>query len=391
MSVWTIEPRDPLIFRDGKPFNPTPGARARSLPFPYPSTIAGAVRTRAGQDKNGVFDTSRVDEVKKIAIRGPILAELDKPETCYFPAPADCFVLQPEGLTSDDKGKIGQRFWARPVQIDDAGICILPDDLQPVSVSPVRKEKPHGNAPRFWTWKKLEEWLLKPTDDPAPIELKTFGIAGLTTESRMHVKIEPGAQTAAEGMLFQTSGLEFARLDDQKNLQAAQEFALTLETEADLRPGVDFLGGERRMVNWKQGGELPQCPSDIREKITEKQSCRLLLANPALFKAGYLPEWLKTCTEGVKVEIIAAAVPRGTAVSGWDFEKKQQKASRRLAPAGSVYFLKLDGTQEAIGKFVDAVWMKNISDDDQDRRDGFGLALLGAWNWQDVPPLEVKS
>ncbi|HZQ09120.1 MAG TPA: type III-B CRISPR module-associated Cmr3 family protein, partial [Anaerolineae bacterium] len=56
MSVWLIEPRDPLIFRDGRPFNPTPGARAISLPFPYPSTLAGAVRTRVGQNENGVFD-----------------------------------------------------------------------------------------------------------------------------------------------------------------------------------------------------------------------------------------------------------------------------------------------------------------------------------------------
>lgn len=265
----------------------------------------------------------------------------------------------------------------------------MPNDLQPVSLNPVHKEKPHGKAPRFWTWKKLKEWLLNPANDSAPLELKTLGITGLTGESRMHVKIAPGAQTAEEGMLFQTSGLEFARVEDQKNLQAAQEFALTLETDANLRPGVDFLGGERRMVNWKQGGELPSLP-EIRETIIKQKSCRLLLATPALFKAGYLPEWVKTHTPGVGVTIQAAAVPRGTAVSGWDFEKSKQKPSRRLAPAGSVYFLKLEGEPEAISKFVDAVWLQNISDDEQDRRDGFGLALLGVWDANEPVKLEVK-
>lgn len=382
MSVWKIEPRDPLIFRDGKPFNPTPGARAKSIPFPYPSTIAGAVRTRAGQAENGQF-TGNPEELKKFGIRGPVLTG-GKPETCYFPAPADCFVIGVDG-----NEKQAKRLWARPVTLVEGETSNLPESLQPISVCPVKKNKPLTGAPRFWKWAELQKWLLEPENQQTEIALKYLGIAGLTTESRMHVKIDPDVQTAAEGMLFQTSGLEFARVEDHKDLQAAQEFALHVETEADLRPGVDFLGGERRMVNWKKGGELPQCPPEIRQAIIAKKSCRLILATPALFDNGYLPK-----LEGMPAKVVAAAVPRGTAVSGWDYTvkgKDGQKASRRLVPAGSVYFLKLEGTDEAIGKFVDAVWLQNISDEDQDRRDGFGLALLGTWNWQNVPPLEVEK
>ena len=50
MSLWLIVPRDPLIFRDGKPFTATPGERSNSLGFPFPSTLAGAVRTLVGAD-----------------------------------------------------------------------------------------------------------------------------------------------------------------------------------------------------------------------------------------------------------------------------------------------------------------------------------------------------
>jgi CRISPR-associated protein Cmr3 len=48
MTVWIMEPHDPLLVRDGRPFGSNPGARARSLLFPFPSTIAGGMRTRAG-------------------------------------------------------------------------------------------------------------------------------------------------------------------------------------------------------------------------------------------------------------------------------------------------------------------------------------------------------
>ena len=63
MSLWIIEPRDPLVFGDGKPFSAVPGSRAKSLPFPHPSTVAGAMRTRSGTDPKGRFDSRRIDEL----------------------------------------------------------------------------------------------------------------------------------------------------------------------------------------------------------------------------------------------------------------------------------------------------------------------------------------
>src|SRR5438874_9559555 len=75
MTVWIIEPRDPLIVRDGRPFGPDPSARAVSLAFPFPSTITGGIRTRDGL-KNGVFDRSQIERVKKIKARGPLLVQL---------------------------------------------------------------------------------------------------------------------------------------------------------------------------------------------------------------------------------------------------------------------------------------------------------------------------
>ena len=62
--------------------------------------------------------------------------------------------------------------------------------------------------------------------------------------------------------------------------------------------------------------------------------------------------------------------------------QRMPKAHPRLVPAGSVYFLKFEGnpTQAEIEKFIAAAWLQPVSDDEQSRNDGFGLALLGAWD-----------
>ncbi|HWS83159.1 MAG TPA: hypothetical protein VN207_02760, partial [Ktedonobacteraceae bacterium] len=54
--------------------------------------------------------------------------------------------------------------------------------------------------------------------------------------------------------------------------------------------------------------------------------------------------------------------------------------------------LKLEGSDDSINDWIQRTWMQcisddvkkdsrdNISDDQQDRRDGFGLAVLGVWD-----------
>ncbi len=383
MSVWLVEPRDPIIFRDGRPFNPTPGARAKSLPFPYPSTLAGAVRTRAAQDEKGVFDTSRIDELLQIRIRGPILVEMDQPDRWYFPAPADCLVMQIEGENDE---KLGECLWVHPMGKEESEWTNLDDGLELVSIVPVKKNKPHPNAPRFWKWEKLTAWLENPVNVQQPVNLDELGIPGLTAESRLHVKIKASEHTAEREMLFETSGLEFVTVTEKKS----NFYALAVETEATLTEGADFLGGERRVVNWSKGEKFPACPDEITRRIKKEKACRLLLATPAIFENGYLPRWLETCTAGVTVQVRAAAVPRYQAVSGWDYKNRRPKASRRLAPAGSVYFLELTGDDAAIEQFVENIWLHNISDADQDQRDGFGLALLGTWDGN-IEPLKLED
>ncbi len=79
--------------------------------------------------------------------------------------------------------------------------------------------------------------------------------------------------------------------------------------------------------------------------------------------------------------MVAAVVGRPLAVSGWDLKGGKPKPSRRAVPAGSVYFLRFpEGWGEGeVRAWAERAWFQNLSDGEQDRRDGFGLAVLGVW------------
>lgn len=386
MSLWLILPRDPLIFRDGRPFTAIPGERSKSLEFPHPSTIAGAVRTLAGTDAGGHFDASLISELKQIRVRGPFLVEVNEQyeiEEWFFPAPADALLVRRNGGVS--RISLSPLNMPPGAKIDLHGLFL---------VGPAQniKEKPLSNPTRYWTWTELLDWLKKAKDDQE--FTGKLGIQGLTRETRTHVSIAPQTQSALMGALFQTSSLEFAYLkhgeDEKPQLNQLRYLALALDTEASLTEGLSSLGGERRVVRWKHiQGSTPDCPDTIKEAIIAHAHCRLILATPAYFTDGYLPSRLRN-DFGIKVEIQAVAVPRYQTVSGWDYEKKKPKPTRRLVPAGSVFFLKLIGSQKAIKDFIEAVWLKSISDDLQFHRDGFGLALLGTWDGR-LRTMEVKS
>jgi len=388
MTTWLIHPTDPLIVRDGRPFGPNPGARATTLPFPYPSTLVGAVRTRAGMDSNGKFDETKIKTVKEVGIRGPLLAELDdtgqaSEQGLLAPAPADALLLPGTDPETAD------RIHLLPLALPQGGHAKLPEGLALVGQARPRMDKPLAAAPRFWYWPEMAKWLLQEESDT--VALKTLGIAGLATSVRMHPQIDRKAQIASEGMLFQTSGLEFTRAHSSGS--GWSDLALVVEEEKNATPTTapryTPLGGERRFALWRNVKlAIPECPDAIRQAIRKSRHCRLILLTPALFNNGFVPGARLTGASQSHATIVAAAVAKPQVISGWDMKVGAPKPTRRLAPAGSVYFLKLkDGTD--VDAFIDCVWMQNVSDGRLHRLDGFGLAVLGVWDGKQHT-MEVK-
>lgn len=396
MNPWLIEPLDPLIARDGKP---AAVGHFRTVSFPFPSMVAGAVRTRMGS-RNGAFSlpASALAELKeKVIVQGPLLAELDANGGGVLqwlaPAPRDALFLRGE-----DEQVTLRRLAPRPLKTGEVMDSLGEEGLIPLGFQGKDIHgKPPKDIPCFWTWQEFEKWLAAPADRSSE-NLSSLGIGPLPVETRAHLAIQPYERVGIDGMLFQTSGLRF--LQKGSLPLKPRRFALSLRCQEATVAGRDLalkeeiapLGGERRLARWSPASKpWPRFPEVIRESIAATRRARLLLLTPAIFRNGALPGWNgRDWPMGglVRAIVQAASVPRPEVVSGWDLAadngagkpKGRPKPTRRLAPAGSVYFLELQGgTEEDIRRWCDETWLACVSDDEQDRRDGFGLAVLGTW------------
>jgi CRISPR-associated protein Cmr3 len=365
----------------------------KSLDWPYPSVLAGSLRTLLGKQNGEGFSRVVVDKLKKIDVAGPFPMVSDgQGEQLYFPAPRDLVVHE-----SDDEGR--RAVPLRPMRLADGEGCDLPPGLLPVSVT--EDGKP-ARAPAFWSYERMTDWLLNPTGKrfeapPADGAIGSgyFDVPG--KDERIHVAIDPKAGAAEEGLLFMTVGLDL----NAKGVKERVSLSVRVEAEnrfGDLVGQLDAfhpLGGEQRLVRWRTRQNHPPAWTaheklrEALEKSKPGQGIRMILATPAMFKEGWMPGWigdgLTGCPPGTQVELklVGACVGRWKPISGWSLEagKVGPKPVRRLVPAGSVYFFEaMSGNAESL---VGDMWLRSVCDEDdfsQERRDGFGLALWGLWN-----------
>lgn len=389
MKTLVIEPRDSLLVRDARPFSRDPGARARSLDFPFPSTLAGAVRTRLGADGEGIFQPEKRQEVLGIGMRGPLLCRLDhggKPTGWLAPAPADAVLFQQEG------GSVRRERLA-PLSLPEGAQTDL-GDLLPLGFANPLPAKPYGAAPRFWNWEGpsgLGAWLEAPSS--GGVQAETLGLRGLTREARVHVTVSRETGTAVEGHLFSTEGLRFSVREGTGGdefgggaLSEVRRLALVLgvdHPEVERLRGVAPLAGERRLCAWRAVSvEWPALPGSLEKALLKSRCARLVLLTPGLFDQGWRPSDQRLGPPGTR--LVAAAVRRAEVVAGWDLALNKPKPSRRVAPAGSVYFVRLpDQMPEAdLKAWLRDHWFGNLCDQPQDNLDGFGLHVVGSWDGQ---------
>lgn len=377
-NIWLISPRDPLIFRNGKPFTAAPGSRAETLPLPYPGTISGAVRTKTWTNSiTGVFDKSRINDPYNI--RGPLLVELDASgnvKEWFFVAPADAIFFE----THDKSKTKADCFNLKPMPtlqdvLLDSGAMVLCGFEKNI------KRKPFRSPPSYWNWTTLKQWLLQPISKLA-VELHTVGIGHLPVEYRTHVAMENSLQSAKDEGLFQTSGIEFDyKAQSELTIADVRRFGMVAVSDLDIHGGgLGYLGGEKRLVDWvpvDTQTPIHTCPKEIRDDIVRSGYCRLLLATPAYFSETHHPGKVLSA---MGAEVIAIVNNRFQTVSGWDYQTRKPKPTKHLVPAGSVFFLKLSDDLAKRNQFVDQVWGKNLGDDPQMSSDGYGLSLLGTWD-----------
>lgn len=372
--VLEIHALSPLLFRDGRPFSAADGTEtaARSLPLPLPSTVAGFVRTQIGKAQGKGWSQEQLQNLHGLQVCGPLLA---RGQEILLPAPRDVVVYK------DDEEK-PQFMKLRPFTPEGTG-CDLPEGMLPLEVT--HDVKPEGGY-HFWTASDMERWLLDETLVPEKI-------SGLPTETRVHVAMDPAKSKAKEGQLYSVA---YRSLEMDKNpgtyQPASLRVRLSLSNGQSPLP-IGFLGGEHRPVVVKVKESLSDywfdCPERLKKRFAELGKgarVRLVLATPALFEHGWKPGWIEKSGSGelhlprglgkVKLKLVAAAVGRREPVSGWNLRQNRPKRVRWMAPAGSVYFFEVEDGNPA--DLLES-WLRPISDHEQDRKDGFGLALWGVW------------
>lgn len=390
-----LAPRSPLIFRLGKPFGATGGGDA--FGFPPPATIAGALRAHLADELNLPLHPPKDHEAdhralrERLRVKGPLLVHgYGSDAEVYFPRPADAVYLR----TKHPAEPRLVRAMPRAIRNDGEG-CDLPDALLPVCLDADDNDK-RADVPGFWSALAMGAWL---SNGGGPSKNLMASLPPL--DLRTHVGIDRKTLANDNGRLFQSAGLDFGprRIDssdkyfEQRGWGLLTQLADTQGADlAQLDGGVRRLGADGRSARLKVlTGVWPLIPRELvaaLETLTLGGYLRLVLATPAIFTAGWRPGWLKPVQESgktvyrgsppganaVELELVAAAVERWTPYSGWDLEQWKPRAIRRLAPAGSVYWFKLTGGS---GGELSRLWLSSISDNAQDQRDGFGLALPG--------------
>lgn len=388
--VLQVTPHDPLVARDGRPFGVGQGNRMRGLSWPLPSVVAGSFRTALVKSSGGLdFSGDIPQRLMQVAVAGVFPVHGGE---LYLPAPNDAVAEPNENVK-------GMKFLHRVVPQPITGGCDLPEDgVRPVMLSELQagEDFKPAEVPTWWPVGKYGEWLLG-----NDVCFDSSFLGGPLQETRDHVCLDAERGAAAEGQIFATAGLNVARLprfgvDGSRPLhERLAEITLSGRitipaSETTLTIGQQFdiwhpLGGERRMVHWQQEEAETtgwNCPVGIRSTLATATKVRMVLATPAVFQDGWKPGWLTKGLEGeqsgVKLKLVGARIGRWKAVSGWSLAPPRgPKPIRRMVPAGSVYFFEVEKPGDA-APLAD-LWLQSVSDDEQERRDGFGLATWGTW------------
>ena len=105
---------------------------------------------------------------------------------------------------------------------------------------------------------------------------------------------------------------------------------------------------------------------------------KLYLSTPAIFKKGWLPEWMDENDligeyGGLKLKLLTASIGKTISIGGFDMKVRKPKPMRKAVPAGSVYYFKIvEGDLQKVFEIFNQTAISDI-----DPMQGFGIAYVG--------------
>lgn len=342
-----IEPLDLLFCRDGRPIVAGEGAAA-GTGLPNPQVLTGAIRSALLRARGQLPDDGRppskeaVEEVRKVKVRGPLLADL-RTQQPFIPLPADVVGDKPK------HGKPGApRARLSPLATELPGWQPYPDAprARPLWPPPAQADTTTPKPLRhrigelaaqtgFLTWKGFQQWAAGKLPDADEIRLAN---ALWTEETRTNVALTADTAIADEGLLFCTRYLR---------LQSGIGFYAEIDGPAEDLPRTLQLGGDRRLARVMRLQEPARWP----QRPQRGAKCVALALTPTILPEGRCPAaWREHC-EGL-------AIPGADPLSGWDLIAGNGAGAPRptrwaLRP-GSVWYLAQSSDLTAIGNETDA-------------------------------------
>ncbi len=400
--TFALLPRDGLFLNDGRGSFARTVGRAASLPWPFPSTLRGALRTAWGRrlEQHRGRALSPADwpqETAAVALE--TFLALCRPQGVAFqaahrrwPHPADALLLPAEAhvrFLEPRRPPCGEPTLGSAVPQGQEAIETAREALWAPQVDDA--EKPE-RAPLFWTDDDFVAWLAG--KGVAKPDLDARDARALPQRLQIHVGVKPSTQTAAEGILYSSVVLETLAKDHT-------EWALGVRAElpataADWTDQTFVIGGDSRLARAEGlDAALFDAPQTLLDAFheTAPRGLRLVVVTPAEFTGGWLPDGLTpTAVAGETVfagplgglgtrlpedlVLRAAYVPRAVHVSGWDVERRCPKRTRRLVPAGAVYFFERKSGAPFDEHVARKLWLAALGAHPED---GQGRVVPGVW------------
>ncbi len=367
IKMWIkIIPNDTLFFRSARPFSLGDDTWADSVFPPYPSTIYGALRTflifQRGSLKDfkekSYQDIGTPEKKGSMKVVGPILGKVND-ITSFFSVPFD--LVNKKG----DRENI-----ALPLYMTKKPVLYYSDNLiENIFIfKPVEQVK---EIEGYFDDITIKDYLEGKTDELRYIQESEF----YTEELKIGISKDKISLTSKEGHLYR---IPMLRLNKNDNFPIG--FLIKVEDITHVPDrGILQVGAEGKTARFEK------VDRDLMENIKNTTLrlkdgiFKLYFATPAIFKNGWLPEWINKETlegekDGIKIKLVTAAIGKYIRIGGWDLAKRKPKPMYKAVPAGSVYYFKvLDGSD--VQRIKEIFHFKNISDINPE--EGFGLSFVG--------------
>lgn len=396
VEVRFLEPFDILLFRGNKLFG-DPGSFGESLMPPWPSQVAGALRSRLliedgidlnafarGQQPHRSLGSPQSPGPFTLLLCSVARRFADGRLELVAPPPADALIADAKDGSGPEVRLMHPRRFSN---LPSGWGCSYPLSSLPVLAQP-RQSKP---ADGWWlTESGWTKYLQGQRPEGADRDLvKVCSLWG--TETRVGVGLSRQARAAEEGRLFSNRVVALRKSEHARRDETPHDVgflvAYTGAKPESLPAGALLrLGGDNRagVVHAAPGYRIPQADY---EKICAAGRCRLVLASPGIFEDGWMPTGSRRESDsiafelhGVEGRLVAAAVPRSQVISGWDLARWLPKGARRAAPAGSVYWLEdLKATPADLERLARyGLWSEPDAPDPR-RAEGFNRLWLAEW------------